>query len=166
MHFGERSRQADDAFYEWLFERNPHRDAAGPSLWLCKRDGAVVGQQGGIPFALKVGDDEYRAAWVIDLMVHPEWRLRGVAPALFSAFRESVDVAVGLGVEDNVYRTFLRAGWKEIDTMTLDVRPLDLRACAEALGKGKALARWAPRTLFTGTARAVGALSGALARVE
>ena len=164
-HFGERARQADDAFYEWLFERNPHRGPEGPSLWVCKRDGVVVGQQGGIPFRLKVDDAEYRAAWVIDLMVDPAWRLRGVAPVLFDAFRASVDIAVGLGVEDPVYRAFVRAGWKDIDTMTLYVRPLDFRACADALQRGKTLGRMVPTSLLTGTARIAAGLARTWARV-
>src|SRR5688572_10255830 len=81
-HFGAAARHADDACAEWLFERNPHKDPGGPSLWVCVRDGVVVGQQASIPVVLKVGSSEQRAAWLVDWMIHPDWRLRGVSLAL------------------------------------------------------------------------------------
>ncbi len=116
VNFGPASRQADDAYFEWLFERNPNREPAGPSLWLCKRDGLIVGQQASLPVLLNVDDRQYRAAWLIDLMVHPQWRLKGVAPALFSAYAKTHEVMLGLGLETPVYRAFRRAGWNDVGT--------------------------------------------------
>jgi hypothetical protein len=165
-HFGERARQCDDTFAEWLFERNPNRDADGPALWLCKRDGVVVGQQAGIPVILKVGDRECRATWNIDWMVHPAWRMKGVAPALFAAFAESTDVLLGLGVEEVPYRSFVRSGWIDTGSLALFVRPLDPAACANGLNAPRLLTRLAPAPLFRGSAAFAGRAAAALARVS
>ena len=59
----QRARQADDAFAEWLFERNPHRDPEGPAIWLCVRDGKVVGQVASVTSDLYVGDTRRRGGW-------------------------------------------------------------------------------------------------------
>src|SRR5437870_13495813 len=69
--FGPDSRQVDRSRFEWLFEQNPCRSPEGPGLWLCRRGGVVVGQQGEIPFDLLVGDVVHRAAWALGLMVVP-----------------------------------------------------------------------------------------------
>src|SRR5690606_14971012 len=78
----------------------PCRDSRGPTLWLCKRDGIVVGQQASIPVMLKVGDLQYRAAWGMDLMVRTEWRLRGVAPALSAAYEDSAEITLGAAMSE------------------------------------------------------------------
>lgn len=163
-YFGEHSRQVDDSFEDWLFTRNPH--AEGPSLWICKRDGIVVGQQGSIPVRLKIDDAEYRAAWLIDLMVRPEWRLKGVPPALFASSLKSIDIMLGLGIEDGAYRTLRRGGWTEVTRMSYFVRPIDPQACGAGLNAPKLLTRLAPRMLFSGSVHIAGSVTGAATRTE
>ena len=150
--FGAGSRQCDDSYFNWLFERNPHRDPAEAVFWICKRDGIVVGQQGRVPVTLKVGDAELSAAWGVDLMVHPEWRLKGVGPALFARYEASGELLLGLGLSDAAQRTCTRSGWTDMGMLPLFARPLDLDACVDALGKRARLAKYAPRQLAPGTA--------------
>ena len=51
------SRQVDAVRAAWLFDRNPCRtDDATRDMWVCRRDGAIVGQQAEIPFDLRVGE--------------------------------------------------------------------------------------------------------------
>ncbi|HEX2828010.1 MAG TPA: GNAT family N-acetyltransferase [Burkholderiales bacterium] len=157
--FGQNARHADDAFEDWLFRRNPN--AEGPTLWISKRDGVVVGQQGILPVRLKVDDAEYRAAWLIDLMVHPDWRLKGIAPALLQTSAASTDIMLGLGVEDEAYKTLNRRGWTEITRMSYFVRPLVPKACGAGLNAPKLLTQLAPEVLFRGSA----ALAGSVMRI-
>jgi GNAT superfamily N-acetyltransferase len=165
-HYGAISRHCDDEFFEWLFERNPHRDPAGASVWLCKRDGVVVAQQASIPTLLKIGDSEHRAAWLIDWMVHPEWRLKGVSPALFAANANSTDIMLGLGLEEMAYRSVRRAGWSDAGRLTLFVRPLDGVASAKILNLPPLLGKLAPRFIVGGSARFIAGVGSALARVS
>jgi hypothetical protein len=125
-----------------------------------------VGQQASIPVLLKVGETECRAAWNIDWMVHPAWRLKGVAPALFAAFAENTEIMLGLGVEEVPYRSFVRSGWTDMGSISLFVRPLDPRACAKGLNAPQLLTRLAPRAMVRGSARFIGGAAGILARVS
>ena len=161
-HFGANSRHVDDEFFEWLFERNPYGDPAGPSLWICKRDGVVVAQQASIPVPLKVGDSEIRGGWMIDWMVHPAWRLKGISPALFAVNAATNDVMLGLGLEEVAYRTVRRAGWTDAGRLSLFVRPLDPGPCAEVLGLPKLLSKLTPRVLVGGSAAAIGRAASAM----
>ena len=139
--FGEQSRQGDEEHFRWLFERNPHRLPDGPQIWLCRKNGQVLGQQVGIPFSLKVAGQCHRASWAIDLMVRPEWRLRGVGAALSEAYTSTNAITVGLGISDAAYRAFLRGGWIDLGFVSRYVRPLDMTALLGGPSSGRGLAR-------------------------
>ncbi|PWC34822.1 GNAT family N-acetyltransferase [Azospirillum sp. TSO22-1] len=139
--FGEGALQLDHAHFHWAFEEVPSPDPEGVQFWLCKRNGAVVGQQAGIPFRLKVGERACRASWAIDLMVAPEWRLRGVGPALSETHSLSGEVAVGVGISDAAYKAYKRGGWLDLGGLATFVRLIDLAACVRASQHGGPLAR-------------------------
>lgn len=130
VHFGPGSRQLDPDHVRWLYEDIPGREEAGPQLWIFRHDdGTVVGQQGGMPFRLKVGDQEVKASWGIDLMVAPEWRLRGVGPALSAAHVAAAPVTIGLGITDAAFRSYRSAGWLDLGLVPTWVRALDAARC-------------------------------------
>ena len=155
--FGENAHQSSDVFAEWLFEHNPHRTPTSSPLWLCQRDGIVVGQQASIPVRLKVGEQECRAAWMIDWRVDPAWRLKGVGPALLARYADSSDVLLGIVVEEAAFRAFSRTGWKTIAHQVLFVRPLDPQACAKGMNAPQLLAKVAPRLIVAGSSRVMAA---------
>jgi len=128
-NFGADSLLLDEEHARWLFEEPPERDPEGVQLWVCKRNGAIVGQQGGIPFALKVGDRTRRASWAIDLMVAPEWRLRGVGPGLSEAHAAVSEVTVSLSMTDPAYKAYNRAGWLDLGMIPTYLRVLDPQRC-------------------------------------
>jgi len=161
-YFGPHSRQCDDRYFEWLFQKNPYQDPGRPTLWLCKRDGIVLGQQASIPCLLKVGDVELTAGWGIDLMVRSEWRLKGVAPALSTAYEESAEVLLGAAMSDAAHRAFLRRGWTDRGLLPYLVRPLDPEACAQTSHAPRILTRLTPEFAARGSASAAGAILGGL----
>jgi GNAT superfamily N-acetyltransferase len=124
-HFGEGSRQVDPARRDWLFHRNPCMDPEGPSLWICRRNGTVVGQEAEIPFDLRIGRDERRAAWAVDLMVDPDWRIKGVGPGLMATMVDQRPISLGLNLSDKGLVAFTRGGWKDMGVVPVYIRPLD-----------------------------------------
>jgi GNAT superfamily N-acetyltransferase len=125
-HFGPGSRQTRRDVGRWLFEENPWRAGDGPELWVSRPEGVVVGQQGGIPYRLKVGPMHEDASWAIDLMVDPRWRLRGVGPVLSETHATAHPVATAVGLSTAAHRAYLRAGWTDLGTLPLWVRPIDV----------------------------------------
>lgn len=122
---GKSARQADPAWLRWLAD-NPELDGDELQAWICSRNGAIVGSQGGIPFRLKEGDRLHPACWAVDLMVEPEWRLRGVGPALMEAQTRANGLVAGVGISDAAYRANLRGGWRDLGEIPNYVRPNDV----------------------------------------
>jgi GNAT superfamily N-acetyltransferase len=121
--FGPQARQLEPARSRWLFEANPAGEPHAPEIWIYG-GGEIVGQQSGILHRLKAGAEEHRAAWAIDLMVDPAWRLRGVGPALSERLARSHPITVALGATDLLYPTLLRSGWCDLGHIPTYVRPL------------------------------------------
>lgn len=153
--FGSEARQARDDYTRWLFDQNPHRGSDGPPLWIVERGGVVVGQQGGLPVPLAVGDRTFDAQWAVDLMVRPEWRMRGVGPALSQVQQESCDVSLALSVSEAAYKAFLTAGWTDMGLLPFLVRPLAPDRLVEAHGAPwwlRELVKVAPNRAIAGSA--------------
>jgi GNAT superfamily N-acetyltransferase len=125
--FGPGVRQVDAARAAWLFDRNPCRtDDETRDMWVCRRDGAIVGQQAEIPFDLYAGPHHRRAAWAVDLMVDDAWRLRGVGPALVSTQLDHRPIVAGLNLSDKGHATYARGGWTDLGIVPVYLRALDL----------------------------------------
>jgi GNAT superfamily N-acetyltransferase len=142
-YFGADSIQLDRNHTRWLLEEPPEQDPEGVQLWVCRRNGGIVGQQAGIPFALKAGDGTYRASWAIDLMVAKEWRLRGVGPTLSDTHAAASDVSVSLGMTDAAYKSYKRAGWIDLGSLPTYLRVIDPMRCLRVSPYDGALARGA-----------------------
>jgi GNAT superfamily N-acetyltransferase len=124
--FGPGSREVDPDRSVWLFDQNPWR-GDGRDLWVCRRDGAIVGQQAEIPFGLRVGEHDHRAIWGIDLMVDQEWRMRGVGPALVATQLDEHGIVGWLNMSELGLALYTRAGVADLGVVPVYVRPLDLR---------------------------------------
>ena len=122
---GDGARQADPAWLAWL-ALNPDLDGGPLRAWICRRNGAVVGSQGSIPYRLKDGDRLQAASWAVDLMVDPEWRLRGVGPALTEAQTAGDGLVTALSISEAAYRAYLRGGWCDLGDIPNYVRPRDV----------------------------------------
>jgi GNAT superfamily N-acetyltransferase len=164
------SRQVDSARSAWLFDENPYRtDPDTRDLWVCRRDGTVVGQQAQIPFDVKIGPHTRRTAWGVDLMVDPAWRIKGVGPGLVQTVRDAHATVVGLNLSDKGFKTVIRGGWTDMGVMPVYLRPLDLAKAARAGSVSGRLARIAPYAgplLRAADSAATGALGVAGAKLE
>lgn len=156
--FGFEARQSRRDYFEWLYEANPSVPQGELPLWILERQGKVVGQQGGIPVPLRIDGRTYSGQWAVDLMVRPEWRMRGVGPALSSAHVEGCDVALALSVSDDAYKAFLSDGWTDMGKLPFFVRPLDAKRLLTERGAPwwlMELTRMAPRGVVGATAWAM-----------
>jgi GNAT superfamily N-acetyltransferase len=122
---GHLARQANAEWLAWQ-TTNPELEGTEPQAWICRRDGKIVGSQGGIRFRLKEGDQTVPAAWAVDLMVDPEWRMRGVGPALVDAQIREGGLVAAIGVSDAAYRAYLRGGWRDMGGIPRYIRPRDV----------------------------------------
>lgn len=163
--FGPEARQCRADYAAWLFERNPHRGADGLDLWILERGGEVVGQQAAMPVQIQAGGSALSGEWAIDLIVRPEWRMRGAGPALSAAQQASTGLSLALGVSEPAYKAFLSAGWSDLGRLPFFVRPLD----AARLAAGRTLPAWAetlagvvPRAALEGAAWAAARILGPL----
>ena len=163
------SREVDAARTAWLFDRNPCRTADGTrDIYVCRRDGEIVGQQAEIPFDLRVGGRDRRAAWTVDLMVDDEWRLRGVGPGLMATQLDARPLSFGLNLSEKGYATYTRSGWTDLGVVPVYLRPLDLAAAARGgllPGRAGRVAPVAGPVLRFADVAAVGALRAAGARL-
>jgi GNAT superfamily N-acetyltransferase len=153
--FGPEGRQTRPEYARWLFGENPHVAPGAPPMWLMERGGGVVGQQAAIPVPLEIRNRAFSAQWAVDLMVHPEWRMRGVGPALSQAQVDSCDVALALSVSEAAYKAFLTSGWTDMGQLPFYVRPLQAERLVAAHGAPwwlRELAHWTPDRAVGGSA--------------
>jgi len=126
--YGPESVFADAAYLHWLYEDPERVAAAQTAFWLYCKAGQLHAHQGGMRTPLKIGAREHDALWLLDLMVSPTFRMRGVGVLLTQMACETTDVALGLEVSDDARKALLRDNWIDVGAVPLYVRPLDLPA--------------------------------------
>jgi hypothetical protein len=100
---------ADDAYMRWKYQGNPHGAATAQIL---REDGDLIGRLAYVPRRLRLGDRQLDAAFVTDLLVHPEHRS---LPTLMELTRglDTLDVELLVLVADEdtepILRTILRS---------------------------------------------------------
>ncbi len=122
-------------YFRWQFEQNPSTRDNAPQVWVYKKDGAVLGQQGGIPTELQIGDSSYRASWAVDWQIDAKVRGRGVGAALMATYINYNEVTLAVGITDDSYRSMRRGGWIDLGKMAFFVRPLDVARMMRARGR-------------------------------
>jgi len=125
--FGSDARQLDHDRFAWLYEHNPGHHDDEPGVWLCRRNGVVVGQQGEIGFDVKVGTEQHPAVWAVDLMVDPDWRMRGIGPGLVATHLEQRPLVAGVTQSDEAIKLYDAFEWTHVATVPSYLRPLDAR---------------------------------------
>ncbi len=120
------SVQRDESHYRWLFDDNPDNDSVGPQYWIYEKDGAIQGQQAGIPFTLFVDGLAQRASWAIDLKVSYRYQMIGVGAVLNDAYINENDVTVTVNITDAAKSSFIRAGWEFLGSVPKYARPLSV----------------------------------------
>lgn len=92
LHYENNDLSSSD-YFSWKFFQCPH----GPArIIVCKdktKEGMIVGKTVGIPKEVKIGAHTVMADLMTDILVHPEYRGRGIAPMLAKALYEDCQSA-------------------------------------------------------------------------
>ena len=94
--YADNPRMSDVYFWDWHFLKNPYIEADNPPVWIAKAGDEIVGQLAATPVRLKVSDEEKRAMWILDLIVRPDWRRKGLGKKLVAAAEKYCPLGLGI----------------------------------------------------------------------
>jgi RimJ/RimL family protein N-acetyltransferase len=107
-------RKSEPGYWRWHFLETPGTRAGGVPVWLIRAGAEVLGQVGGIPFDLKVGDEATRALWLLDLVIDERLRGRGLGKGLVRAALAAYPTILALGYNRMSEPVLLRLGWRQL----------------------------------------------------
>ncbi|HVG32612.1 MAG TPA: GNAT family N-acetyltransferase [Pyrinomonadaceae bacterium] len=105
-------RQSDQRFWEWHYLESPYVAPDNMPIWIAKDAEEIVGQMAAIPVELKIGEVQRRAIWILDFVVRPDYRRRGLGKRLVLAAEESCPVRLGIATDAQHSPAILKSlGW-------------------------------------------------------
>ena len=107
-------RKSELEFWKWHYLENPYTALDDIPLWVVKDRDQIVGQLATIPVTLNVGEQETRAIWILDFIVLPQYRGRGLGKRLVLASRESCSTMITLGINEQSIPVFRSLNWVEL----------------------------------------------------
>lgn len=106
-------RQSDPRFWDWHFPGHPLADPGKPPIWLAKSGDRIAGQLACIPVNLRVKEKNVTATWILDLMVDPEFRRRGIMKNLVREVQKVYPALLGVNTNQQHAPALLQSlGWK------------------------------------------------------
>ncbi len=109
------SLKSDTAFWQWHFRENPFVRQDNIPTWVVVNGPEIVGQLAAIPMRLKVGEEELSAIWVVNIVVLPEYRRRGLGQRLFEvAHGTFCQTMIALGYNEGSGAILRRLKWTEM----------------------------------------------------
>ena len=91
-------RKSEPVYWKWHYLENPYTDLRDVPLWVLHDAGRIVGQVATIPVMLKVGSEERRALWILDFIVHENYRGQRWGRRLLDTAREHCRTMLALGI--------------------------------------------------------------------
>jgi len=128
--FGAPLTEASQRRWRWQYVDNPASGPEGPDIWVAREDGQVLGQYASMPVRLWWGGREVRSSWGMDVFLRAEARGRGLGARLFTAWSDSVDVALGLGLTPSSYGLFKKLAYRDVGPVPFFQNVLDPKAVA------------------------------------
>ncbi|MGC2237660.1 MAG: GNAT family N-acetyltransferase [Pyrinomonadaceae bacterium] len=113
--YAENPRMSDERFWTWHFLENPYVTSDNLPVWLAKSGERIAGQLAAIPVNLKVGGERKRAMWILDMIVHEDFRRQGIAKRLTLKSEEYCKLGLGVNTMEQHAPALLQGlGWKII----------------------------------------------------
>lgn len=105
-------RMSDARFWEWHFLKNPYVEPDNLPIWIARDGEKIVGQLAGTPVELKVGDEKKPAVWILDFVVRPDYRDKGLGKRLVNASQEFCPLGLGVNTYEQHSPALLKKlGW-------------------------------------------------------
>jgi GNAT superfamily N-acetyltransferase len=131
--FGEIEKdKLDPEFWKWEFMEGP--DGTG-RIYLVKEGEAIVGHLADLPKRFSVEGKTVLGSLTLDMMVHPDYRRRGISTATarygIQSFEKSKSLFMtAYSVRRASIDSLLKTGWKGVTTLPVLVYPLRFRGIA------------------------------------
>lgn len=111
--YADNPRQSDEKYWNWHFPESPYCDPNNLPVWLAKVDGHIAGQLAAVPVEFNAAGETVPAIWILDMIVSPEFRRRGLAKKLALASLDFCPFVLGVNTPKQHAPTLLKAlGWK------------------------------------------------------
>lgn len=86
--YDDNPRMSDEIFWDWHYRQAPYAKDGKPPVWVTKTGEQVVAQIGTIPVVVNVQGERRKAIWVLDMIVAPEFRRRGLVKRMVKSAEE------------------------------------------------------------------------------
>lgn len=106
-------RNSNFDFWKWHFAENPLTDTKKMPIWLAKSGDEIAGQLAAIPVELNVAGENRRAMWILDFIVAPKFRRRGIGKRIVLKAEEFCPLGLGVNTMEQHAPALLQGlGWK------------------------------------------------------
>lgn len=105
-------RKSEPVYWRWHYLENPQTDIGNVPLWVVVRGAEIVGQVATIPVKLKVGAGVTPAIWILDFIVHEDFRGQGLGKRLMAEARNFCPTMIALGINEGSTAVLLKTGWQ------------------------------------------------------
>jgi GNAT superfamily N-acetyltransferase len=108
-------RMSDERFWNWHFLENPYTNPDDMPIWIAKEGTEIVAQLAATQIKLKIGKQEKPAMWILDLIVRPDFRRKGLGKKLVAEAEKFCPFGLGINTAEQHSTALLESiGWKMI----------------------------------------------------
>ena len=113
--YADNPRMSNEQFWDWHFLENPYTEPDNLPIWIVKNGEEIVAQLAATLVKLKIGAEEKPSMWILDLIVRPDFRRKGLGKKLANAASEFQPLGLGMNTAEQHSTALLEnIGWKMI----------------------------------------------------
>ena len=113
--YADNPRMSSENFWNWHFLETPYSNIENLPIWIARAGDRIGGQLAATPVKINVGGEQTDAIWILDLIVAPEFRRRGLAKKLIRAAEEFCPLVLGINTKEQFSTQLLEGlGYKII----------------------------------------------------
>jgi len=109
-NFGKDSLQCKPNRFEWQVVNNPNNARA----YLCFFSDELIGQTDYLPGLLRLGDEQFTAAFSVDTMILHKYRRKGIGQKFHQTRLDNYQVALSSGQSHANRKLYGKMGWKKL----------------------------------------------------